>query len=177
MYFILRSRHLIWFLHNYSIYTDDLRQYRYQCLLLPERMTLFYRLHCRRDVICSGLRLEQTPLHNQRSLLNNTVYNKGRMIIIRPQIVDKALPKRESFFYFYNMIEQHTTHQGTLEFVSIDELVPADHLLRKISKHIDFGFIRTRVEQYYCTDNGRPAIDPVILFKMLFIGYLFGIRM
>jgi transposase len=74
------------------------------------------------------------------------------------------------------MIEQHTTHQGTLEFVSIDELVPADHLLRKISKHIDFGFIRTRVEQYYCPDNGRPAIDPVILFKMLFIGYLFGIR-
>ena len=28
----------------------------------------------------------------------------------------------------------------------------------------------------YCKDNGRPAIDPVVLFKMLFIGYLYGIR-
>ena len=28
----------------------------------------------------------------------------------------------------------------------------------------------------YCANNGRPAIDPVVLFKMLFIGYLFGVR-
>ena len=28
----------------------------------------------------------------------------------------------------------------------------------------------------YCADNGRPALDPELLFKMLFIGYLFGIR-
>lgn len=28
----------------------------------------------------------------------------------------------------------------------------------------------------YCADNGRPALDPVVLFKLLLIGYLFGIR-
>lgn len=28
----------------------------------------------------------------------------------------------------------------------------------------------------YCKNNGPPAIDPVRLFKMLFIGYLFGVR-
>jgi len=63
-----------------------------------------------------------------------------------------------------------------MEFVSIEELVPKDHLLRKIDKVIDFGFIRDRVKALYCADNGRPAIDPVVLFKMLFIGYLYGTR-
>ncbi|AIS28497.1 hypothetical protein BM44_2847 [Burkholderia mallei NCTC 10247] len=28
----------------------------------------------------------------------------------------------------------------------------------------------------YCADNGRPALDPVVMFKLLFIGYLFGVR-
>ncbi len=63
-----------------------------------------------------------------------------------------------------------------LEFVSVDELVPKDHLLRRIERAVDFSFIRERVACLYCADNGRPAIDPVILFKMLTIGYLFGIR-
>jgi transposase len=66
--------------------------------------------------------------------------------------------------------------QSELEFVSIDSLVPEDHLLRKIDKTIDFGFITEKVKHLYCPDNGRPSVDPVILFKMLFIGYLFGIR-
>lgn len=63
-----------------------------------------------------------------------------------------------------------------MEFVSIEELVPKDHLLRKIDKVIDFAFIREKVKDLYCADNGRPAIDPVVLFKMLFIGYLYGTR-
>jgi len=73
------------------------------------------------------------------------------------------------------MIREHTS-QHALEFVSIDSLVPKDHLLRKIDRCINFDFIREKVKVYYCLDNGRPGIDPVILFKMLFIGYLFGIR-
>lgn len=63
-----------------------------------------------------------------------------------------------------------------MEFVIIENLVPKDHLLRKIDQHIDFSFIYEKVERFYCTDNGRPSIDPVVFFKMLFIGYLFGIR-
>lgn len=63
-----------------------------------------------------------------------------------------------------------------MEFVRIGELVPEEHLLRKIERVIDFEFIRERVKGLYSSDNGRPAIDPVILFKMIFIGYLFGIR-
>jgi len=60
--------------------------------------------------------------------------------------------------------------------VTIESLVPADHLLRKIDSAVDFEFIRERVRHLYCADNGRPALDPVVLFKLLFLGYLFGIR-
>lgn len=73
------------------------------------------------------------------------------------------------------MIREHI-QQHAMEFVSIDSLVPKDHLLRKIDRTIDFSFIYKQVKDLYCPDNGRPGIDPVILFKMLFIGYLFGIR-
>ena len=60
--------------------------------------------------------------------------------------------------------------------VTLSSLVPSDHLLRKIDAVIDFSFIHDRVAHLYCADNGRPALDPVLLFKMLFVGYLFGIR-
>ncbi|MEG3641655.1 IS1182 family transposase, partial [Magnetococcus sp. PR-3] len=63
-----------------------------------------------------------------------------------------------------------------MEMVTLSSLVPEDHLLRKIDAAIEFEFIRDRVRHLYCADNGRPALDPVVLFKMLFIGYLYGIR-
>lgn len=74
------------------------------------------------------------------------------------------------------MIKRKTEQQGTMELVYIEQLVPKEHLLRKIDKAIDFRFIYDKVKDRYCPDNGRPAVDPVVLFKMLFIGYLFGIR-
>lgn len=72
------------------------------------------------------------------------------------------------------MLRKEADRTSELEFVSIDALVPADHLLRKVAKAIDLSFIREKVACLYCADNGRPALDPVVLFKMLLIGYLFG---
>lgn len=63
-----------------------------------------------------------------------------------------------------------------MELVVIDNLVPKEHLLRKIDNKIDFSFIYDIVEDLYCLDNGRPSLDPVMLFKMMLIGYLYGIR-
>lgn len=63
-----------------------------------------------------------------------------------------------------------------MEFVCIEDLVPKDHILRKIDKYINFSFINDLCRPYYCENNGRPAIESEIMFKMLFIGYLFGIR-
>jgi transposase len=74
------------------------------------------------------------------------------------------------------MLREPTPRQHTLEMVILEDLVPTDHLLRKIDKYIDFEFIRDAVRHLYCDNNGRPAVDPVLLFKMLFIGYLFGVR-
>ena len=59
--------------------------------------------------------------------------------------------------------------------INLEELVPENHLLRIIDKAIDFNFIYDEVENLY-SEKGRPGIDPVSLFKIVFIQYLFGIR-
>ena len=74
------------------------------------------------------------------------------------------------------MLVTGQNRQRKMEYVLIDDLMPQDHLLRKIDKYIDFSFINEICRPYYCKDNGRPAVEPEIMFKMLFLGYLYGIR-
>ena len=74
------------------------------------------------------------------------------------------------------MINNDYTKPTHYEYVNIEQLVPQDHLLRRIEDNFDFSFVRQRMEPFYSKTTGRPAIDPVVLFKMLFIGYLYGIR-
>ena len=63
-----------------------------------------------------------------------------------------------------------------IQMIALDQLVPADHLLRKIDRYVDFDFIYDLVEDLYCPDNGRPSIDPVVLIKLVFLQHLYGIR-
>jgi len=74
------------------------------------------------------------------------------------------------------MLKRPAPEQTALEIVTLDQLVPADHLLRKIDGVIDFSFIHDLTAPLYCADNGRPPLDPTLMFKALFIGYLFGVR-
>src|ERR1700730_14071772 len=74
------------------------------------------------------------------------------------------------------MLKKPELEQQELELVSIEALVPEKHLLRKIGGAVDFGFIHERVKHLYCADNGRPALEPVVLFKLLLLGYLYGVR-
>lgn len=74
------------------------------------------------------------------------------------------------------MLKDPSPQQHELEMVTLEQLVPKGHLVRKINQHIDFEFIRKEVAHLYCKDNGRPPVDPVRLFKMLLLGYLFGIK-
>lgn len=67
-------------------------------------------------------------------------------------------------------------YESELEMVPPESLVPQDHLLWLIDQNILLDFFRTECESLYCANNGRPALDPVMLFKMLFVGYLFGVR-
>lgn len=66
--------------------------------------------------------------------------------------------------------------QAELEAVYIELLVSRDHLLRKIQRHMDFSFIIDAVRDEYSPDKGRPSEDPIVLFMILLIGYLFGVR-
>lgn len=46
----------------------------------------------------------------------------------------------------------------------------------KIDAAVDFTHVYELVEDLYCEDNGRPSCDPVVLFKLVLIQHLFGIR-
>lgn len=50
-----------------------------------------------------------------------------------------------------------------------DILVPKDNLLRQIKEMIDFDFVYQELCDKYCEDNGRPAYDPIMMFKYLLI--------
>ena len=58
----------------------------------------------------------------------------------------------------------------------MDDMVPQEHSLRLVDGAIDWSFIYDLVEERYCHDNGRPSMDPVMLIKIPFIQYLYGIR-
>lgn len=74
------------------------------------------------------------------------------------------------------MLKDQPPIQSSYEFVSLEDLVPQDHLVRKIEQTVDFSFIHDLVADLYCSNNGRPAFDPTKMFKLLLIGYIFGIR-
>ena len=67
-------------------------------------------------------------------------------------------------------------NRDQVEFTSLDDLVPEDHLVRKLENAIDWSIIYEMVEDSYCEDNGRPSLDPVILIKLPVLEYMFGIR-
>ncbi|MCI5116334.1 MAG: transposase [Candidatus Electrothrix sp. AX1] len=56
----------------------------------------------------------------------------------------------------------------------LEKFVPKNHLLRKVNKLINLGFIYDLTQPYYA-GKGRPSLDPVVFFKMQLISYLFGI--
>ncbi|SEF38529.1 hypothetical protein SAMN05660865_00869, partial [Caloramator fervidus] len=59
-------------------------------------------------------------------------------------------------------INKDKIRREQVEFISVDQLVPEDHLVRKIEKAINFDFIYDLVKDMYCLNNGRPSIDPVV---------------
>lgn len=73
------------------------------------------------------------------------------------------------------MLQKERKERDQLEFVSIEAFVPEDHLRRKIDAAVDFNKIYDFAEDLYCPDNGRPSIDPVVLFKMALIQHIFDI--
>ena len=74
------------------------------------------------------------------------------------------------------MLSRNQKNTSQIQMVSLDQLVPQDHLLRKIDKAVDFSFIYVLVEEKYSADTGRPSLDPVMLIKIPLIQYMYGIK-
>jgi transposase len=58
--------------------------------------------------------------------------------------------------------------------VSLEELVPDGHLLRRVAAAVDFGVARRLTARFY-SHTGQPSVDPVVLFKLALLGYLYGL--
>ena len=54
-------------------------------------------------------------------------------------------------------------------------VVPDDHLVRAIAAVLDLSWVHTELASYY-PKIGRPSIDPVLMIRMLIVGYVFAIR-
>jgi transposase len=66
--------------------------------------------------------------------------------------------------------------QGQLFYsFCLDEAVPDDHLVRQIASVLDLSWVHCELAPYY-SKLGRPSIDPVLMIRMLIIGYVFAIR-
>ena len=57
--------------------------------------------------------------------------------------------------------------QQRMELAIMEQMAPGDHFLRKVDSPMNFSFIHDLCAPLYCVDNGRPAIGPEILFRML----------
>src|SRR3954471_3604276 len=66
--------------------------------------------------------------------------------------------------------------QGQLFYsFCLDEVVPADHRVREIAAVLDLSWVHAELAPYY-SPIGRPSIDPVLMIRMLIVGYVFAIR-
>jgi transposase len=66
--------------------------------------------------------------------------------------------------------------QGQLFYsFSLDEAVPDDHPVREIAAVLDLSWVHAELAPYY-PELGRPSIDPVLMIRMLIVGYVFAIR-
>jgi len=69
---------------------------------------------------------------------------------------------------------KHEQEQLFYEF-HLDEVVPDDHLVREIAGVLDLSWVRAELAPYY-SPLGRPSIDPVLMIRMLIVGYVFSLR-
>ena len=74
------------------------------------------------------------------------------------------------------MTRKGAANREQIELTSIEQLVPEEHIVRKIENAIDWSFIYEMVEDSYSEEQGRPSLDPVILIKLPVLQYMFGIR-
>jgi transposase len=69
----------------------------------------------------------------------------------------------------------HTVRTPLFTMTDWDTVIPQDHLLRKVDDVLDLSFVRPLTAERYSLGLGRPSIAPELYFRMLLVGYLYGI--
>lgn len=62
-----------------------------------------------------------------------------------------------------------------LDRLVFEKLVPGDHYLRRVRALVDFEFVRSEVADCYSAGMGRPAEDPVVMFKLVYLQMHYGL--
>ena len=65
--------------------------------------------------------------------------------------------------------------QLAMHMVTIEDLMPQQHFLRKLEATLDLSFVYEETARLYSRKFGRPPIDPVVIVKYLLVGFLYGI--
>ncbi len=76
--------------------------------------------------------------------------------------------------YYEKSKNQIYVEKNQLEFVCLEQLVPEDHILRKIEALVDFDFIHDLTKSFYSHTSGRNCLDTVTLFKIVMLSFLTG---
>lgn len=69
-------------------------------------------------------------------------------------------------------VKSGNSAQMQIVILDYDSIIPEKHILKQIDSLINFDFIYDIASPFY-SNTGRKSIDPVIMIKMLLIGYLF----
>ena len=57
----------------------------------------------------------------------------------------------------------------------LSSLIPDDHILKQVDKVLDLSWIRGEITDLYCSNNGRPSIDPESALRLMLAGFFEGI--
>ena len=57
----------------------------------------------------------------------------------------------------------------------LSELVPEDHVLKRVDKVLDLSWLREEVRELYSETQGRPSIDPEAAVRLMLAGFFQGI--
>ena len=74
------------------------------------------------------------------------------------------------------MLGRQESGQGQFFYsFDLDKVVPPDHLVRQIDGLLDLSWVHNELAPFY-SHTGRPSIDPVLMIRMLIVGYVFALR-
>ena len=72
------------------------------------------------------------------------------------------------------MLRENKERQNSF-YSALYEKIPESHILKQIDKSVDFSFINDLLESSYCKNFGRPAKEPEMMMKLLFLQYIYNL--